>query len=82
MPEVNSTNPAALISISSTQRTDFGTLPIDPVYAAIGCIMAVVLIPALVIGIKGRGEAKRLRDDEATLAATRAATEAKVRALR
>lgn len=79
MPEVINHNPASMISISSTQRTDWGTLPVDPMYAAVGCIMMAVIIPALVIAIKGRGEAKRLRDDQATLAATRAATEAKVR---
>lgn len=77
-----STNPASLISVSATQRTDYGTLPIDPMYAATFAIVAAVLIPAIVIAVKGRGEAKRLRADQAALAATQAATSAIIRATR
>jgi len=76
-----STNPASMISISSTQRTDAGTnLPIDPLYAACFALSMAVLIPCVVMAFKGRGESKRLRADEALLSATRAATNAKIHA--
>jgi hypothetical protein len=76
-----STNPASMISSSATQRTDTGTnLPIDPMYAATLAVSMAVLIPVIVMAVKGGGESKRLRQEQATLAAMRAATNAKIHA--
>lgn len=76
-----STNPAALIAVSSTTRTDaHTTLPIEPVYAATACVALAIIIPCIVMAVRGFGEAKRLREDQAKLAVRRAVNDATIRA--
>jgi len=76
-----STNPAALISVSSTTRTDaHTTLPIEPMYAVTACAFIFAGIVAAVVIALGRGETKRLRDAQARLAQSQSANAATIKA--
>lgn len=76
-------NPAAMISVASTTRTDaHTTLPIEPMYAAAACITLAIVVPCIVLAVRGFGEARKLRDDQEKLAMQRAVNDAKLRAMR
>ena len=75
------TNPAAMISVSSTTRTDaHTTLPIEPMYAATACVALAIVVPCIVLAVRGFGEARKLREDQAKLAVRRTVNDATIRA--
>lgn len=81
MTTTQATNPASLISVSSTTRTDaHTTLPIEPVYAATACVALAIIVPCIVLAVRGFGEARKLREDQQKLAVRRTVNDATIRA--
>lgn len=75
-------NPASLISTSTTTSTGSGkTLPLDPIYTTVGVVALAIVIPLAIMAYLGRGATKQLRAEQETLRLTRAATDAKTKAL-